>query len=625
MKKLLTLTLSLLMAFLLCSTVNAYKERTYADDTVAVFLKRHNENTNAGDYDEIEYTKLQDAINAAKDGVTTTIVLVKDTTESITIPKNKSIMLVLQGHTLTAENNKDTIFIEKEGELCLQAMSRYDEQGELKPGRIVVTTSGYAAVFNNGSASLMYGGEYVRDGNSKWYIIVNHGTMDMYAGPKIESTNQYDTSSAIENGYVNYTSSNSREGYDENTNLANPVLTIDDGVSVSTYGSNAIKNDDGGVLIIEDGEFKTINKSDGAVIQNWNIATINGGTFTADNSLAVISNGAYDGVETNKGQLIINGGTFNASNVVFAYGVGASTPEYGVVKINNGTFIGEAAGSVSYKLDISGGTFSSDITKYLAEGYNAVKNNEGKYQVVKEDEDVIVPVDETKATTPALEEKAYDEAKTAVDALNEGKSEEQKITFDSSTKVELKAEEITSTTTDKYTKEDETKVTYVSTQAIAAITDVTNKEIKLMPLDITLNVINGDIETPITSLASEITVTLYLNDKTLSAIKDNTPTVVRIHDGEYEALETTLKGNALSFKTNKFSTYVIAYAVSSSDNVDSEPSTNTTTTTSTKTYDAKDKNKVGIISCEEEMNSANWIWSTTKNACVYKVSNTGVR
>ena len=39
----------------------------------------------------------------------------------------------------------------------------------------------------------------------------------------------------------------------------------------------------------------------------------------------------------------------------------------------------------------------------------------------------------------------------------------------------------------------------------------------------------------------------------------------------------------------------------------------------------KDKNKDGIISCEEETNSKNWIWSNTKKACVYKVSNTKAR
>ena len=58
-----------------------------------------------------------------------------------------------------------------------------------------------------------------------------------------------------------------------------------------------------------------------------------------------------------------------------------------------------------------------------------------------------------------------------------------------------------------------------------------------------------------------------------------------------------------------------------------EEATNTTNTisTSTKSYDAKDKNKDGVISCEEEMGNANWVWSESKQACVYKVTNTSVK
>ena len=44
-----------------------------------------------------------------------------------------------------------------------------------------------------------------------------------------------------------------------------------------------------------------------------------------------------------------------------------------------------------------------------------------------------------------------------------------------------------------------------------------------------------------------------------------------------------------------------------------------------KSYDSKDKNQDGIVDCEEEMNSKDWIWSNTKGACVYKVSNTSVK
>ena len=55
------------------------------------------------------------------------------------------------------------------------------------------------------------------------------------------------------------------------------------------------------------------------------------------------------------------------------------------------------------------------------------------------------------------------------------------------------------------------------------------------------------------------------------------------------------------------------------------PSTNSDkaeTVVATKSYSAKDKNHDGVVTCDEEMNSANWIWSESKKACVYKVANT---
>ena len=58
---------------------------------------------------------------------------------------------------------------------------------------------------------------------------------------------------------------------------------------------------------------------------------------------------------------------------------------------------------------------------------------------------------------------------------------------------------------------------------------------------------------------------------------------------------------------------------------DTKSNAEETSTTSTKSYDAKDKNKDGVISCEEEMGNANWVWSESKQACVYKVTNTSVK
>ena len=80
------------------------------------------------------------------------------------------------------------------------------------------------------------------------------------------------------------------------------------------------------------------------------------------------------------------------------------------------------------------------------------------------------------------------------------------------------------------------------------------------------------------------------------------------------------------YKTIK-STYneIVVYEVVKNDANEETTNTTNTTSTSTKSYDAKDKNKDGIISCEEEMGNANWVWSESKQACVYKVTNTSVK
>ena len=90
MKKLLTLTLSLLMAFSLCLTISAEGETVVAK------------------IDDTEYTSLQDAINKASSGQT--IVLQDDiTVDTLTISGEKTITLNMNGKTITQDysNYKD--------------------------------------------------------------------------------------------------------------------------------------------------------------------------------------------------------------------------------------------------------------------------------------------------------------------------------------------------------------------------------------------------------------------------------------------------------------------------------------------------------------------------------------
>ena len=162
------------------------------------------------------------------------------------------------------------------------------------------------------------------------YVIENHGTMTLERC-KISSTSV--KSSAIENGW--YTAS-------ENTAGTSCTMTIQNAevVSVNAAGGlYTVKNDDYGVMVINGGVFTNGVAGAGAVL-NWNDLTINGGTFTGASAVRTLKSGSND-FETGKSQ--IKNGTFN--------GIIDTLDNY-----NTGITIA-----------VTGGTFSSDVSDYVAD------------------------------------------------------------------------------------------------------------------------------------------------------------------------------------------------------------------------------------------------------------------
>lgn len=89
--------------------------------------------------------------------------------------------------------------------------------------------------------------------------------------------------------------------------------------------------------------------------------------------------------------------------------------------------------------------------------------------------------------------------------------------------------------------------------------------------------------------------------------------IIRVHEGTATVIDTSVNDKfELIFETNQFSTYALVYEGGKVN-------------TPAKSYSSKDKNHDGVITCDEQMNSANWIWSESKKACVYKVSNTSTK
>ena len=215
-------------------------------------------------------------------------------------------------------------------------------------GTVDNVTHGKAAIYNNGTVSLN-GGSYTRSeekganknnsGGNSCYNILNHGIMTIEKTVSVTSSGHF--SSLIASGYYNFSdTANPRNGYVSGTNHESPVLTINGGTF--SGGINTIKNDDNAGLIIEGGSFSNVTQ---AVVQNNHVAEIHGGSFNAD-GYDVIENRHYDG--------------------------GHNT---GSITVTDGTFTGKLYTTTGADWSITGGTFSSNPSDYVAEGYTATENN----------------------------------------------------------------------------------------------------------------------------------------------------------------------------------------------------------------------------------------------------------
>ena len=298
------------------------------------------------------------------------ITLGADIEASIEIPAGVTIRLDLNGKTLTNEANKHTIT--NEGTLTIKGDGTVDNVSHAK-----------AAVYNKqGATATLSGGKFTRSketgksdsvsGGNSYYNILNQGEMTINSGVEVSQTGHF--SSLIDNGWYNGS---------ENTAKINAKLTINGGTF--SGGLNTIKNDDFGDLTIKDGKF---SNTSGAVVLNWNIANISGGSFeVADSAKSAIANG-YGNAEMDKGELTITGGTFTASNDGAGNIFGYTGSNGGFVKISGGTFDGDLnTTGYPYTPEISGGEFTDDPGQYVVNDKAVLVLDKDEYLVIYNDDD----------------------------------------------------------------------------------------------------------------------------------------------------------------------------------------------------------------------------------------------
>ncbi len=441
------------------------------------------------------YSSVTTAIEAVTDSAI--INVIANTTEDITIPAGKTITLdIASGVTIT---NSSSHTITNNGNLTITGSGTIDNVTHQK-----------GALYNNvGAVAVLDGGTYTRSkeagkdadnsGENSWYTIKNFGTMTINKSVVVNqgADGNGKFSSLVANGWQNWKDKGTNG---EPTSDSPAKLTINGGTF--SGGLNVIKNDDNGELEINGGNI--IGYAQHAVL-NWHKLTINGGTFTTNEKKCVATIANYNSnVSYNLGELTITKGEFIGSNALFLVNAGAKTK-------------------------ILGGTFASDVSEYLADGY--VCSKEGAvFKVV----DAI-----TTDNTNVSNIKSYKNATS------------------------FNAESITPT----ISKLDDDSITegFNSSDAKTKLDPVVEKisTEKIIPFEVEMVAedSNGNTTT-ISELNNAVTFNVNLNESTLESLKNKTFRLYRIHETEnneteIEKIDATLNGNILTFSSNKFSWYVL--------------------------------------------------------------------
>lgn len=295
------------------------------------------------------YTSLAKAIAAATRN--STVKLLADTRENVTI--DKALTLDLNGFTLNGgtEKGKATLKVDN----CSVTIK---DSSEKQTGTIMREDTDSVDVA----------------GSNSYYVIDIQGKNGFL---KFESGNVKNTS-----GVVRVKGASLVRLGDDSVAGAYPTLTITGGTF--TQDNFIVIKVDRGTLHFKGG---TVNSANSYAIENWNNAYIKGGTVNGTVSTWVYSTGAaFSKLEISAG--VINGNVCSvnydsASDKqarIYITG-GEITGTLGTYTYNNDLV--ESTVKEMATIEVTGGTFSSDPSKYVVEGSAITDNGDGTFGVAK--------------------------------------------------------------------------------------------------------------------------------------------------------------------------------------------------------------------------------------------------
>lgn len=363
MKKVLSLVLALVMALSLCTSAWATSEETSESTGATAGTETGGTGANGTEGGKTsseenggqattcvaetgskQYLTLQAAIDAAKRNAT--VKLLTDTEENVTI-STPYVTLDLNGHTLNGSTG------ERKPALTITARVTVKDSSAEKTGTIMREDTAE----NSGVSS-----HYVIDVQGSGWLTFESGIV------KNNSGNTEGKGAPLV-----------RVGDDSVAKY--PGLTIKGGTF--TQDNFIVIEVDSGDLFLNGG---TLNSAGSYAIEDGHRATIKGGTVNG-----TVASWTYSG--GHKSDLEISGGTINGDVISVNYGNtegklakvsisgGTVTGKLGTYTYNNG--LATTTDAAKATIEVTGGTFNNDPTKYVAENSAITKNSDGTFGVAK--------------------------------------------------------------------------------------------------------------------------------------------------------------------------------------------------------------------------------------------------
>lgn len=308
---------------------------------------------------ETKYATLQAAADAATAGQTVTVLNDVDMTTdgNLTVKVGKDIVLDMNGHSIKGAN-ADYKNILVWGKLTLK------DSKENSTGKIYAETPYQYGVYDKPLVYVGSNGEFVMESGHIYSVI-----------PKKTADNGQFGIGAYDNSKVTINGGTIESGWyalaGNGSGVQTTTITINGGTLVST-SDYAIYHPQFGTLTVNDGA--VVYGAAGAIAMKRGNLVVNGGTMT---SKGIGDTGNWGDGTGNLGKA--------ALNFCAPYGDVAATIKGGTITAEGDAVLIDAKPTEgkTVTLAISGGTYSSDVSKYCAAGFTATPNANGTYGISK--------------------------------------------------------------------------------------------------------------------------------------------------------------------------------------------------------------------------------------------------